>query len=132
MNEGLFGEFAGDPDTGTIVPQEPFASQFHEVLKTDKDFKAKWMVILGATWKTLNYMGEDLEPPGHDRRSDVRRTRAEFMQRAGLDEFVAPISAHIFIGVGKGHKFAAPYVDEGYIFCEHKVLLKNLQNNFGT
>ena len=37
-----------------------------------------------------------------------------------------------FIGVGKGHKFAIPYVDEDYIFYEHKVLLKNLQNNFGT
>ena len=95
LNEGLFGEFEGDPDTGKIVPQEPFASQFHEVLKTDKDFKAKWMVILGSTWKTLNYMGEDNEPPGHDRRSDVRRTRAEFIRRPALDEFVAPISAHL-------------------------------------
>ena len=95
LNEGLFGEFEGDPDTGKIVPQEPFASQIHEVLKTDKDFKAKWMVILGATWKTLNYMGEDLEPPGHDRRSDVRRTRAEFIRRPALDEFVTPISAHL-------------------------------------
>ena len=37
-----------------------------------------------------------------------------------------------FIGVGKGHNLAVPYVDEDCIFCEHKVLLKNLQNNFGT
>ena len=63
---------------------------------------------------------------------NLKGTRFIWGQKAISLLITKDLEGTSFIGVGKGHKFAAPYVDEDYIFCEHKVLLKNLQNNFGT
>ena len=76
---------------------------------------------------------------------NLKRTRFILGKKATTLLITKDLEGTSFIGVGRDTSllfrtllntaFSANtrfYVDEDCIFCEHKVLLKNLQNNFGT